>query len=381
MSQLPGPRTHPTIKPSVIMNKKNLNRWELRLGIMQIVVMVGVVTGCMAFAFALGFFSGRSVGFESALASNISSSAKIPIAAEPNGGAAPGDAAEQAVSEVYAKLSDKTVNHEKTEESLGALPDDGVPELGSIKEADHPVALPEESDETTQDTTKALAPEVAKAAHAADEVWDRSEKNVADTEKHPTEAGVKVLGKESEAAKEAAHDSGTSDAGKFIDGDSSVTAEAPKKEAKVIESKLATDTSKTQITKPEAVKPAPEKSVEKAVVAAVAPKEKEIVKPAPVEVKPSKSDAGPEIKRGTIPPSGWFAQVAAPNKAADADSLASKLRSAGFPVVIENAQVRGEAYFRILVGPEVNRKQAEVLIGQLKRESYIQGEPFLRAVK
>jgi cell division septation protein DedD len=86
------------------------------------------------------------------------------------------------------------------------------------------------------------------------------------------------------------------------------------------------------------------------------------------------------LVRETLPP-GWFAQVAAPRKMQDATSLAGRLKASGFPVIIEAARVRGEEYFRVIVGPEQNKQQAERLVGQLKRESYVQGEPFLRVAK
>lgn len=80
-------------------------------------------------------------------------------------------------------------------------------------------------------------------------------------------------------------------------------------------------------------------------------------------------------------PKGWFAQVAAPKAKADAEQLARTLRGSGFPVVIENANVRGQQYFRVLVGPEGSRDQGERLIAQLKREGSVKGDPFLRSVK
>ncbi|MBN8550818.1 MAG: SPOR domain-containing protein [Deltaproteobacteria bacterium] len=49
--------------------------------------------------------------------------------------------------------------------------------------------------------------------------------------------------------------------------------------------------------------------------------------------------------------------------------------------MIEVARVRGDEYYRVLVGPEQNRDRAQRLVGQLKRESYIHGDPFLRVVK
>ena len=73
--------------------------------------------------------------------------------------------------------------------------------------------------------------------------------------------------------------------------------------------------------------------------------------------------------------------MAAPKARSDADSLAQKLRSSGFQITIETANVRGEKYFRVLVGPEDNRTLAQRLSGQVKREPYVQGEPFIKVIR
>jgi cell division septation protein DedD len=96
-------------------------------------------------------------------------------------------------------------------------------------------------------------------------------------------------------------------------------------------------------------------------------------------VTPTKTN-GAGITLG-VKEKGWFAQVAAPKTKSEADGLAAKLRSNGFRVSIETANIKGDQYYRILVGPEDNRTQAENLIGQLKRESYLSGAPFIRAIK
>ena len=80
-------------------------------------------------------------------------------------------------------------------------------------------------------------------------------------------------------------------------------------------------------------------------------------------------------------PKGWYAQVAAPKGLADAEAMGKKLKSAGFSVVVERAEVRSEQYFRLLVGPEATKATAERLIAQLKREKSIKTDPFLRMVK
>jgi cell division septation protein DedD len=50
-------------------------------------------------------------------------------------------------------------------------------------------------------------------------------------------------------------------------------------------------------------------------------------------------------------------------------------------VVVESASVAGQSFFRVLVGPEQNKVQADRLVSQLKSESYIAGNPFIRKVK
>ena len=76
-----------------------------------------------------------------------------------------------------------------------------------------------------------------------------------------------------------------------------------------------------------------------------------------------------------------FFQVAAPGKLDDANNLAKKLKESGFPVVIETANIRGQEYYRVLVGPEDEQRYSQTMVQQLKRESYLRGDPFLRRVK
>jgi cell division protein FtsN len=50
-------------------------------------------------------------------------------------------------------------------------------------------------------------------------------------------------------------------------------------------------------------------------------------------------------------------------------------------VVVEEADVRGELFYRVLVGPEENKVQADRLLQQLKSERYLTSVPFIRRVK
>jgi cell division septation protein DedD len=81
------------------------------------------------------------------------------------------------------------------------------------------------------------------------------------------------------------------------------------------------------------------------------------------------------------PKAGYYAQVNAPDNSAEAEKIAKKLQGSGFPVVIESASTKGKTFYRVLVGPEQNKVQAERLLGQLKGEKYIKGSPFIKSVK
>ena len=385
MASVPRPRTHPTVKPSVIMNKKNLTKWELRLGVWQVVAMIGVVTGCMTFAFCLGFFSGQSVGFETARASTSASSAKMPIVSDKGDATTAVDVAEEAVSEVYAKLNDKGAAKEMLPPA-----DAEIPVIGSIKEAELPqVVEPEEAPPVVEEAKKAVLP-APDASRDIGEVWDKKADAKAEA---PVIEEKKAVVPDGAAPNAGMEPSGIQD---VKDGSPAATvpgtltdaqkkafeADAP---AHVLpKEKSAEPAIKKEEAKKEEVKALPLKDEKKDLKKLEAPAKIEVksekVVPAPaVEAKKSPTE-GARIVRGAIP-KGWFAQVAAPKKGQDAEKIASQLKRSGFQVVIEDAQVRGEQYYRILVGPENNRKEAEVLLGQLKREDYLQGEPFIRMVK
>ena len=74
-------------------------------------------------------------------------------------------------------------------------------------------------------------------------------------------------------------------------------------------------------------------------------------------------------------------QIAAPRQLPDAQELARKLRSAGIPVLIEGARVRGDEYFRVIAGPVKERADADKMLSKVKSQSFVRGDPFIRAVK
>jgi cell division septation protein DedD len=103
--------------------------------------------------------------------------------------------------------------------------------------------------------------------------------------------------------------------------------------------------------------------------------------PTATPTKKPETKSSNEVVVKKVLPSGFFAQVAAPTKLADAESVARKLRQSGFPVIVEQADVNGAAYYRVLVGPEENKVQADRLLGQLRSERYLTSVPFIRRVK
>lgn len=354
MAVMPGPRTRPTVQSLATMNKRNLQQWELRLGLVQLVILLGVVTGSMACAFYIGFSSGRAVGFESALERSLANAARLPIASENTANH------EEATSDVYAKLSQPAVLENEGKDSAGK--DIDIP-LGSIKTAD---ADPSARDVAAwhEESESAGAAGSKAGVMGVDSVYRSSENGNSRTSK---------LGVNQVDSEHAAQGSRTSDSKKTLGSliDSKNQAESKKTEIEKGTSSATAMTTNTKTASTEVAKVLPPAKIESSKTAAVAEK--------PAAKAVQKEKTSPLVR--DVLPSGWFAQIAAPRKMQDANALAGKLKASGFPVMIEVAKVHGDEYYRVLVGPEQTRARAERLNDQLKRESYIQGAPFLRVVK
>ncbi len=358
MQRIPGPRANPTVKPLATMNKKNLHVWEIKIGLMQVVVLIGAVSGSLLCAFLLGYFSGQRVGFEGALASTMANVARMPVAIDQ------GDNSniEDFASEVYARLGEDTVSELGSDlNKLGAEAQkkiEDLPELSNIKNIAPSEPIQDSdlakklSDQPLSDLDKALDSGKKPLGSLLNESKQEAkeaglEKLPAAEEPHPLSQEVKIESKKSEQK---------------IDRSEEVA-----KELLASNQKSAND---RKIASAKLVQKKVEPAAQAPVVQAKTQQVAALVDKSKLQAKPIQ-----QLSRG------WFAQVAAPKKRADADALVGKLRKSGFRVTIENADVRGEEYFRVLVGPEDNRQMAERLIGQLKREKYLQGDPFVRMVK
>lgn len=333
-------KTRPLIKPLVTMNKKNLQQWEIKLGPMQVTVIVSVVVVSMISAFVFGKIIGEGIGFDAALSASTSQTPKIPIvrddtAAEMN---------PEAVSRVYAKLG-----------TLPKITDDG---------ADHP-EYADGSDLSPVKTNTARTALDEVAGGLIDAEADKLTPELGDP------AGVLTVNPlEEPAAEELVKKEDGRTLGAMIQAEQEKeilppVQEDPVKPVEVKKSVAKAVVSEPIIRKPEPKKPTPVKKVERPVITKLAQVEERVSSP---------------YVRDVIG-SGWYAQVSAPKQLRDAEFLSRRLQHSGFPVVVEKANVRGEKYFRVLVGPEDNREQAQRLKSQLLRESYLQGDPFIKRVK
>jgi DedD protein len=75
----------------------------------------------------------------------------------------------------------------------------------------------------------------------------------------------------------------------------------------------------------------------------------------------------------------WVIQVASVATRESAAELERKLKSGGFSAFVEKAEVNGKLYYRVRVGPEVDRARAEQtaasLRGRFKLDTLIKNYP------
>lgn len=303
-------KTSPSVRDMPRRNRKKLREIEFRLGLVQVVLIMGLLGGSLLVAFYFGYQSGREFGYEEASVDTLSEIPRLAIEA--------GDD-EEAISDevsdrVYARLQ------ELSKESPEAA-EERVPPLGAVPTVE--VKINEAEEEIAADTP-----------HLKERVADKDE------EKTKTLGGLLELSN-GEPAEEAVQAKPTS----------------------------------TPVPIPTAT-PRPSPTPVPAT-------------PTPVPTESPRTPAS--TVRDTAPPKtipiegsvprGWYAQVSAPQTPQEAKGLAGKLRENGFPVRIEQARVRGQQYFRVLVGPESSRVLVQRLAEQLKREPYLTSQPFIKLVR
>ncbi|MFO7594464.1 MAG: SPOR domain-containing protein [Pseudomonadota bacterium] len=85
--------------------------------------------------------------------------------------------------------------------------------------------------------------------------------------------------------------------------------------------------------------------------------------PAVVEAAPQTDEA----------PVGWVVQVGSFSKSQNALSLRDKLREQGFSAFVEKLKVDQKITYRVRIGPELKRSDAEALLDRLQSEMQMKG--------
>jgi DedD protein len=99
---------------------------------------------------------------------------------------------------------------------------------------------------------------------------------------------------------------------------------------------------------------------------AVEPADEALVDLVP-EPAPDLAPAGPNtVPAGTL---SWVVQVASLGSPDAAKKLQDKLRAKGYTAFVEQAVVNGKRYYRVRVGPEVERARADSLANRLQGET------------
>ena len=353
-----NPRTSPTVKPSAALNRRALRTWELRLGTLQAVVVAVVLIGCITLAFFIGLFSGRRAGLETALQRVQSSVSRVPINVSQD--AEVERKSDQIVSDVYRTLQDR--KEQKSANVVSGAAEEEMPELAKIETSQNLNA----SDKSQLDTPHQAEQLDVSALEPLDKLPPPQGKPALVAKEPGTAANTLEAIAPNQKSEQVAN------LGTTHTQNSDAKASAGLNQTRV-ESRLLDDPDKDGLANANS-------EAQKKVVADLDHAAITDAKGA-TKIESASGAAATSVFDSSRLPKGWFAQVAAPKKRDDADTIARQLKGSGFKVVIESALVRGEAYFRILVGPEGTREQADRLIQQLKRESYIKSDPFVRMVR
>lgn len=322
-------------RASMVGRRSNSRGWEIRLGALQVVVWLGLSLGAIFGSYFIGFFSGRYVGFEAARTATGVEVPKLSITDDI------AERPQKGWDNVYGKLGGSA---KVEQEESAAAPDKAqAPEKAQVPEQR---AARSSQEQKTQD--------VAKAAESESAVVVR---------KDPLSDTDAIF---------------TSDVG----GGDSLVDDSPSKEisGKGGEVRVLGREVDTVDGGAQAVADSKEATTAKKVSAAKEVEQPASPKPA-AEPKVAKEPAKEKISVVKRLPSGYFAQVAAPKTKGEAEEMARKLRKSGFPVVVEDNSTGRSPFYRVMVGPEDNKVQADRLLGQLKREKYIDGKLFVRQVK
>lgn len=100
--------------------------------------------------------------------------------------------------------------------------------------------------------------------------------------------------------------------------------------------------------------------------------------PAEATSVPSAAPPSPPPNANSDGMPSWVIQVASLGTAASADEMVAKLRGEGYSAFVERATVNGRLYYRVRVGPEVDRTRADktaAKLGQKYDAPFVQRYP------
>lgn len=102
----------------------------------------------------------------------------------------------------------------------------------------------------------------------------------------------------------------------------------------------------------------------KPVTAEVKPEPKPAIKPEPAPESKPVIPPAPKIRTGLT---AWVVQVGSFSSQDNADKLVAKLREAGMPAPDpEFVDIRGKRYYRVRVGPVIEKEEAEAMLPKVK---------------
>jgi len=98
---------------------------------------------------------------------------------------------------------------------------------------------------------------------------------------------------------------------------------------------------------------------------------------APAAGKPGKAPGAAPAPGTNAGMPSWIIQVASSPNQANAAELEGKLRADGFAAFIEKAEVNGRAFYRVQVGPQLERAQAEQTVARLREKHKV--DPLIKS--
>ena len=328
------------------------SRWQVSLGMGQLIVFWSTIAGIMVAVFLFGIYSGREQGFKQALDEHNQLSVRLPVGntgTMPSGIVPPGaDLTESVDAAVLANSPSGVAAGAPAPLDKAALP---APDLASI------------------DTQIAKANEM---------VARLKQEQSAPTQPADAEAGLGFKGMNALSVPEVADAPAKPGINRISDGTKLAALDSRSKMDKAAENEkltlgsLVEKSAQLSSEKPEAV--STEAKVESPAV---------VTSKIESESKPTASavvSTAPEEKVAPTAASGWGIQIAAEKSQSSAQQIVKRLKAKGFSAQIERAVVNKTSYYRVLVGPYASKSQATQVQKKLVKSKLTRGASFIRRV-